>query len=297
MENYYDKVRRVLLIVLFSNLILGLIKVIYGYNTNVLSITADGYDSLLDALTNIIGIAAVYVSGKPSDKEHRYGHSKVETFASLLISATLFIVAYEIIAAAIERFFNHVIPSISPATYAVLLITLLFTVLVSRYEKKMGEKYNSDLLVTDSEHIKSDALATAIIILSLVFIQNGLTILDPLLSVGISLLIIRTGFTIMKTNLDILLDINIIDCDDIKKELNHIYGVKHVHNVRTRGTKSSVHVDMHLVVDDNISITQANQISKSCKRTLFNKFPEIKEILIQVEPSSGMHDEIHYKLD
>ena len=71
MDNYYDKVRRVLLIVLFSNLFLGLIKVLYGYNTNVLSITADGYDSLLDALTNIIGIAAVYISGKPSDNEHR----------------------------------------------------------------------------------------------------------------------------------------------------------------------------------------------------------------------------------
>jgi len=297
MENYYDKVRRVLLIVLFSNLILGLIKVLYGYNTQVLSITADGYDSLLDALTNIVGIVAVYISGKPSDNEHRYGHTKVETFASLLISATLFIVAYEIITAAIERFYNHVIPSISPSTYAVLVITLLLTILVSRYEKKMGEKFNSALLITDSEHIKSDALATAIIIISLVFIQTGLTILDPLLSLGISLLIIRTGFNIMKTNLDILLDINILNCNDIKNEIDHIYGVKNVHNIRTRGTKSAVHVDMHLVVEDNISITQANQISKSCKRTLYNKFPEIKDILIQVEPSSGIHDEVHYKLD
>ena len=131
----------------------------------------------------------------------------------------------------------------------------------------------------------------------MVFIQNGLTLLDPILSLGISLLIIRTGFNIMKTNLDILLDINILDCDDIKNELNNIYGVKHIHNIRTRGTKSSVHVDMHLVVDDNISITQANQISRCCKRTLHNKFPEITEILIQVEPSSGMHDEVHYKLD
>lgn len=295
MENYYDKVRRVLLIVLFSNLILGLIKVLYGYNTQVLSITADGYDSLLDALTNIIGIGAVYISGKPSDAEHRYGHNKVETFASLLISATLFIVAYEIIMAAIERFFNHIIPNISMSTYTVLIITLLLTVLVSRYEKKMGNKYNSDLLITDSEHIKSDALATGIIILSLVFIQNGLTLLDPILSLGISLLIVRTGFNIMKTNLDILLDVNILDCNDIEKELYNIYGVQNVHNIRTRGTKSAVYVDMHLVVDDDISMNQANQISKSCKRTLFNKFPEIKEIIIELEPYSGIHDEVHYK--
>lgn len=295
MDNYYDKVRRVLLIVLFSNLFLGLVKVLYGYNTNVLSITADGYDSLLDALTNIVGIGAVYISGKPSDAEHRYGHSKVETFASLLISATLFIVAYEIITAAIERFFNHVVPTISVSTYSVLIITLLLTILVSRYEKKMGTLYNSDLLITDSEHIKSDALATGIIILSLVFIQNGLTLLDPILSLGISLLIMRTGFYIMKSNLDILLDVNIMDCNDIKNELYKIYGVQNVHNIRTRGTKSAVHVDMHLVVEDDISVNQANQISKTCKRTLFNKFPEIKEIIIELEPYSGIHDEIHYK--
>lgn len=295
MDKYYNKVRRVLLVVLFSNLILGLIKVLYGYNTNVLSITADGYDSLLDALTNIVGIAAVYISGKPSDNEHRYGHNKVETFASLLISGTLFIVAYEIIEAAIERFFNNVIPSISPSTYSVLIITLIITVLVSRYEKKMGEKYNSDLLITDSEHIKSDALATGIIIISLIFIENGLTILDPILSLAISLLIIKTGFTIMKNNVDILLDINILDSSEIENEIRNIYGVNNIHNIRTRGTKSAVYVDMHLVVDDYLSITQAHQISKSCKNTLFNKFPEIKDITIQVEPNSGIHDEVHYK--
>lgn len=296
MDEYYDKVRQVLLIVLFSNLLIGIAKVIYGINTNVLSITADGYDSLLDALTNIIGIVAVYISGKPHDAEHRYGHTKVETFASIIISATLFVVAYEIITAAIERFFNNVVPTISIETYSVLIITLIITVVMSRYEKKMGEKFNSNLLVSDSEHIKSDALATGVIIVSLIFIQNGLTILDPILSILISLMIMKTGVSILKTNLDILLDINVIDCDIIENELKNIYGVNNIHNIRTRGTNSAVYVDMHLVVDNNISIEQAHQISKSCKNTLYNKHPEIKDVLIQVEPSSGLYDEVHYDL-
>lgn len=295
MDNYFDRVRKVLLIVLMSNLILGLVKVLYGYNTNVLSITADGYDSLLDALTNIVGIVAVYISGKPSNAQHRYGLTKVETFASIMISCTLFLVAYEIVTAAVDRFFNNIIPVIDVSTYAVLIITLILTILVSRYEKKMGEKFNSDLLISDSEHIKSDALATGIIILSLFFIQNGLTILDPILSLGISLLIIKTGISIMKTNLDILLDVNIINCDEIAQEVRQIYGVNHVHNIRSRGTKSSVYLDMHLVVDNHLSINQADHISRSCKNTLYTKYPEIKDILIQIEPSRGLYDEIHYK--
>ncbi len=295
MTEYYDKVRRVLLIVLFSNLIIGFAKVLYGINTNVLSITADGYDSLLDAATNIVGILAVYISGKPYDKEHRYGHSKVETFASILISATLFIVAYEIITAAIDRFFNNVIPTIGIETYSVLIITLIITVFISRYEKKMGKLYHSNILISDSEHIKSDALATGVIIASLIFIQNGLTILDPILSIMISLMIMKTGVTILKENLDILLDINVIDCDLIQTELKNIYGVNNIHNVRTRGTNSAVYVDMHLVVDNHLSIEEAHQISKSCKNTLYTKHPEIKDIVIQVEPTSGLYDEFNYK--
>ena len=287
MDNYYEKVRKVLIIVLFCNLFIGLAKVLYGINSNVLSITADGFDSLLDALTNLVGIVAVYISGKPSDAEHRYGHSKVETFASILISFTLFLVAYEIITAAFERFFNHVIPEISLATYSVLIITLLITVVVSYYEKKLGKKFNSDLLISDSEHIKSDALATGVIIVSLIFIQNGLIWLDPILSLGISILIIRTG-------LSILMDRNIIESQSIKNEINNIYGVYDIHNVRTRGTKSAVYLDMHMVVNDNISVNQANQISNTVKNTLYHKFPEIKDILIQIEPNSGIYDKYNH---
>ena len=297
MDDYYGKVRRVLLVVLFSNLILGLAKILYGINSNVLSITADGYDSLLDALTNIVGIVAVYISGKPSNKDYRYGYSKIETFASILISSTLFIVAYEIITSAVDRYIHQVVPNISISTYCVLIITLLFTILTSRYEKKMGQKYNSDLLISDSEHIKSDALATGIIIVSLIFMQNGLIILDPILSVIISLLIVRTGILILKSNIDILLDINVIDSKDIEKSIENIYGVNNIHNIRTRGTKSNVHLDMHLVVDNNISITQAYHVSKSCKNTLYTKFPEIKDILIQIEPNNGLYDKVHYKKD
>lgn len=295
MDAYYDKVKNVLLIVLFSNLVIGIVKVTYGINTNILSLTADGYDSLLDAVTNIIGIIAIYFSSKPIDAEHRYGHTKIETFASILISVTLLIVSYEIITAAIERFFNNIVPSISITTYSILIITFIITVALSRYEKNMGEKLNSNILISDSEHIKSDALATGIIILSLIFIQNGLTILDPVLSIIISLMILKTGVSLLKNNLNILLDINIIESDVIKDELKSIHGVNNIHNIRTRGTNSSVYVDMHLVVDDNLTMEQAHQISESCKNTLYEKHPEIKDIVIQLESSAGLSDEINYK--
>ena len=108
-------------------------------------------------------------------------------------------------------------------------------------------------------------------------------------------MILKTGVSLLKNNLNILLDINIIESDVIKDELKSIHGVNNIHNIRTRGTNSSVYVDMHLVVDDNLTMEQAHQISESCKNTLYEKHPEIKDIVIQLESSAGLSDEINYK--
>lgn len=293
-EEYYSRVKKVLTIVLIINCFTGLMKVLYGYNSHILSITADGYDSLLDAASNIVGIGAITVSAKPSDKEHMYGHHKYETFASILISFTLFLVSYEIITSAIERFTGNITPSINIATYIVMIITLLITICASVYEKKMAKELNSNLLLSDSEHIKSDALATTIIILSLIFIQFGYTILDPILSVIIALLIIKTGLSILWSNINILLDKNMLPTDDIKKLVKTIYGVENVHNVRTRGTSSNTFLDMHIVVSNNLSLEHAHQISHCCENTIRSKYPEVKDVLIHIEPEKGIYDEIHY---
>lgn len=293
-KEYYSRVQKILTVVLIINITIGLIKIIYGYNSSVLSITADGYDSLLDAVSNVVGILAIFLSAKPSDSEHRYGHYKIETFASILISCTLFIVSYEIITSAFERFSGGFTPNISSATYLVLIITLIITVCVSYYEKKIGNKINSNLLISDSEHIKSDALATFVIIISLVFVQSGYTFLDPILSLGISLLIIKTGLTILWTNINVLLDKNILPPADIETVSLSVEGVKNVHNIRTRGTASSIFLDMHLVVSNDLSLYDAHALSHRCENKIREKYPEIKDVLIHIEPEEGLKDEIHY---
>lgn len=257
-NEYYRKVREVLVLILIINIAIGLVKIIYGYKAGVLSITADGYDSLLDAVSNIVGIVILLVSAKPSDKEHRYGHYKLETFASILISFTLFIVAYEIISSAFERFFATTTPSISITTYLVMIITLIITLIAAYYEKSMAKKLHSNILLSDSEHIKSDALATFIIIISLVFVQFGYTILDPILSIGISLIIIKTGLTILYSNINILLDKNILSTYEIEDVVKDINEIKEVHNVRTRGTASTIFLDMHLVLSKDLSLADAH---------------------------------------
>lgn len=203
--------------------------------------------------------------------------------------------AYEIISSAFERFFATTTPSISITTYLVMIITLIITLIAAYYEKSMAKKLHSNILLSDSEHIKSDALATFIIILSLVFVQLGYTILDPLLSIGISLLIIKTGLTILYSNINILLDKNILSTYEIEDVVKDINEIKEVHNVRTRGTASTIFLDMHLVLSKDLSLADAHRLSHICEEKICEEYPEIKDVLIHIEPEEGMDDKIEYE--
>ncbi|RAP45325.1 cation diffusion facilitator family transporter [uncultured Methanosphaera sp.] len=295
MKNYYRKVNRILIIVFFFNLLVSIIKLGYGFHANILSIRADGYDSLFDAISNILGMAAVYVSCKPCDSEHRYGHSKIETFASLIIALSLLIVSYEIITAAIDRFNGVGIPNVTLISYIVLIITVIINYIVSLYEKRKGEEYNSDILISDSQHTKSDSLATLVIIIGLIFIQMGYVILDPILSIFVAILILKAGIEILYKNINVLMDKSVIPEKDIRKIIMPIPGVIDVHNIRSRGTNSMIFMDMHLVLSDNLSLTEAYDISHKCEEVIKEKYPEVEDIMIRLEPIAGIEDKQTYK--
>ena len=109
-QSYYASVKRILIIVLVLNIGVALAKIIYGYWTNSLSIISDGFHSLFDGTSNVIGIIGITIASRPPDKIHTYGHEKFETFASLGIAFLLFITCFEILQSAVGRFYHPEIP-------------------------------------------------------------------------------------------------------------------------------------------------------------------------------------------
>ena len=290
MENYYDEVRSTLIIILVLNLIIAGAKISYGYYSGILSITSDGYDSALDAIANLVAIIAVIIAKKPKDKQHPYGHAKIETFASILIGLSLIFVSYEILMSAYEKFINPTNIEISLISFIIMIGTLIVNIVLSHYEKRKGQQLGSDLLLADSKHTQSDILATSIVIIGLILMHLGLGIADPIISLIIVLLIIKTGISILKENLNILADANIIPTEDIQDNICDIEGVVNVHNIRSRGTTSNVFVDMHVVVDSSIPMKKAHEISETIEEKLKNEFTQIKEVLIHLESEEGMDD-------
>lgn len=162
----YKKIRSVLLWVLLLNWLVAIVKIAYGLFSRCASITADGFHSLSDGASNIIGLAGIHLASQPKDINHPYGHKKYETFFSLGIAILLFIVALNLFRQGIERIYHPIIPQIDIGSFAVMIITLMINLAVMRYERKRAKELQSDILLSDSLHTKADIFISLSVILA-----------------------------------------------------------------------------------------------------------------------------------
>jgi cation diffusion facilitator family transporter len=283
-ENYYSTVKRILIIILILNLAVALAKWIYGVYTNSLSMISDGFHSLFDSASNIIGIIGIIIASRPPDAQHPYGHSKVETFASLGIAVLLFITCFEIIQLAIGRFFVPETPEITIFSFIIIGSTIAINICVSWYENKKGQEIGSSILISDSLHTRSDIFASSAVILSFIFIQLGFTFMDPIIAIIIAILIAVMGIRIIMDSSNILIDKAPIDEEIIKEIVNSTDGVKDSHMIRTRGSLSHIYVDLHIIIDSCYSLNEAHEIAHNVEKNLKDSISGIKDVVVHIDP-------------
>ncbi|MBP7216195.1 MAG: cation diffusion facilitator family transporter, partial [Candidatus Omnitrophica bacterium] len=156
MQEHYRRIKKILLFVLALNWAVALAKIIYGIASRCGSMTADGFHSLSDGASNIVGLIGIHFACQPVDKDHPYGHKKYETFFSLFIAMLLFFVAINLAKEGILRIFKPVIPQIDAFNFIIMIITLCINAWVMRYEHKHGKLLNSDILISDAMHTRAD---------------------------------------------------------------------------------------------------------------------------------------------
>lgn len=283
-QSYYSNVKRVLLIVLILNIAVALAKMIYGWMTNSLSMVSDGFHSLFDGTSNVIGIIGITLASRPPDSVHPYGHEKFETFASLGIAFLLFITCFEILQSALGRFYNPETPDITLISFLVMGITLLINLAVSQYEKNQGLKLGSSILVADSKHTRSDVYVSIAVILGFIAIKMGFNIIDPIIAVIIAILIARMGIEIIKSSSSVLLDSAPLDAETIRKVVNSIPKVRDSHKIRSRGLASHVYVDLHVTLEACSSAEEAHEIAHLVENKLKSSIPEIEDVVVHVDP-------------
>ncbi|MBF9884716.1 cation transporter [Clostridioides difficile] len=284
MDNY-KKVKQVLWIILFANFAVALLKIIIGNQIKSYSMTADGFHSLSDGASNIVWLIGIFFASKPKDKNHPYGHKKFEIITSLFISGMLFVIAIKIILSAVLRIANPVVPAITIESLIALIITLFINIFVCMYEYRIGTKLNSYVLISDSLHTRSDIFVSLGVLVTLVGVKLGFpVIIESIVPIIISAFIIYSAYGIFRPSIGILVDRVAVDEDYIKEIVFEFNEVRDVHNIRSRGSKSSIYIDMHVMVDPFISVEQSHDLTHKIEKQIQEEINENAQVIVHIEP-------------
>ncbi len=285
MEQHYRSVKRILILILMLNWAVAFAKVIYGILSRCASMTADGFHSLSDGASNIIGLAGITFACLPKDKDHPYGHKKYETFFSLGIAGLLFLLAFNIIKESLDRFLNPVLPQVGFQNFGIMIITVAVNFWVMNYEHRKGKELKSDFLVADSMHTKADIFTSFSVIVTLVAIKLGYPIFDPIVTILIAFFIGAAAYAIVRESSRVLCDTAVImDDKRIADIVLGVKGVKTCHKIRTRGRPDDINVDLHVQVDPQMHIDEAHRISFHIEEAIKKEIPEVSDVVVHMEP-------------
>lgn len=275
----------VLWIVMGLNFAVAIFKIIVGTLSNSGSIIADGYHSLSDGSGNIVGIVGLSVAGRPEDESHPYGHKKFETISSLLIGVLLFAVGCKVAYGSFLNILNPRIPEISTLSFVVMISTLIVNVFVVKIEHSQGVKLSSDVLVSDSEHTKSDVLITSGVIVTMILLRFGFPpIIDGFVSLLISGFIFKASYEIFTASSDVLADAAVLDSDEICQIVMTCEGVMGCHKIRSRGRKDDINIDLHVLTHPDMSVADAHAMEHAIGQTLKDKYGEHVSVIVHIEP-------------
>ncbi|MEW6674471.1 MAG: cation diffusion facilitator family transporter [Nitrospirota bacterium] len=282
-------IRDVLLYTLLLNAGVATAKIIYGYLTDSIAMTSDGFHSFFDGTSNIIGLIGIWIASHPPDEKHPYGHKKYETLFTIIIAVMIFATCFQILKKVYLSFLEEHKTIVTPTSFAVMLMTMGVNIFVMLYESKKGRQLGSEFLIADAMHTKSDILVSIGVIISLVFTRMGYHLADAIAGIIITFFIARIGYEILKEASDILVDTVCIDTSAIEFVVNSIDGIKGCHNIRTRGTVHATYLDLHVLVDSMTSAEKAHEIADTVEEKIKNEFPSVVDIIVHIEPESLQH--------
>lgn len=277
-------VRRTLWIVLALNVLVAATKLVTGILTGTVAMIADGFHSSMDASSNIVGLVGMQVASRPPDADHPYGHRRYETLATLAIGGLMLVAAWEILQTMLDRLLYGGEPDIVPASFAVMIGTLILNLIVTLYERRRGRALHSPILLADAAHTSTDVIVSLSVLVSLAVTSLGYPWIDVVVGLLIVLVIGRMGLRIIGQTADVLADHQTLDPKDILAVLAATPGVEEITRVRSRGPAESVNVDIDTRIKPAVTTDHAFAISEAIKERISNAFPQVSEVQVHFAP-------------
>lgn len=277
----------------FVNFLLLVFKFVAGFVGNSAAMIADAVHSLSDFITDIIVILFVRVSSMPKDENHHYGHGKYETLATAIIGLVLFAVGVGILVNAVEAIidFFHGKELAAPNIWALgaAAVSIVFKEALYQYTVYKGKNLNSNAVMANAWHHRSDALSSIGTLLGIsgaMFLGEKWRVLDPIAAFLVSIFILKVAIELTKASLEELLEKSLPKKTQ-EKILNIIHSfpeVKSPHNLRTRHIGSNIAIEFHIRMDGNLSLNEVHEITKRMENALKAEFGPLTHIGIHMEP-------------
>jgi cation diffusion facilitator family transporter len=281
----YAAVARVLIRVLVLNLGVAFAKIAFGYASGAISILSDGFHSLTDAASNVVGLVGVRAAGRPPDEDHPYGHRKYETVAAAAVTLFLLLVMIEVLRNAWGHLSGRTAPpEISISAFVVMIVTVAVNLIVIWYESREAERLASEVLLADAMQTRGDVWTSVTVIAALAGARSGLPILDPLAALVVAGFIGHAGYQIARATTGILSDRIVMSDADLERVVMSVPGVLGCHHIRTRGSADHVFLDLHIWLPPNMRLTDAHELSHVVKDRLMGRYPQIADAIIHIEP-------------
>lgn len=268
-------------------LVLVLAKTVAWVITDSVVMLATLIDSTLDSLASLINLFAVRHALTPADREHRFGHGKAEALAGLGQSAFIAGSAGFLLLESGRRLLNPVpLESYGPGLL-VMGLSIVLTLALMALQRHVIRKTNSTAIKADALHYRSDILVNTSVIAALLLAVKGWEGFDALFAIGIAMYILYSSWEIVRQSLDDLMDRELPDAEreEIKRIAMSHADVRGLHDLRSRRSGIATFIQLHLEVDDDLSLLQAHRVSDVVERKLQQKYPAA-EIIIHIDPAS-----------
>ena len=276
-----------------GNVALLTFKFIAGVMGHSSAMIADAVHSLSDFITDVIVLAFVHVSAKPQDKDHDYGHGKYETFASFIIGLALMAAATGIIVSGVAKLIDWAggkqLAAPGWLALAAAIISIMVKEILYRYTVIRGKKLDSQALVANAWHHRSDALSsigTTVGIGGAILLGHRWTVLDPLASVVVGLMLVKVSIGLLRTSVGELTESSL--SGEIEQEIEDIIrsfpDVSEPHNLRTRRIGNRFAIEAHVRMDGNLPLTVAHDRATAIENRLRERFGRQTHVTIHMEP-------------
>jgi cation diffusion facilitator family transporter len=282
--------KRVALVSVFAAIFLTGFKLLIGIVTGSLGILSESLHSGLDLVAAVITYFSVRVSDKPADKEHNYGHGKIENFSAFIETILLLITCAWIIYEAVERLTTgntHI--EVNVWSYVVVMSSIIVDFTRSRALYKVAKKHNSQALEADALHFSTDIWSSTVVLFGLICANFGFFFADSVAALVVALIVLFVSYKLGKKAVDVLLDKapqeTIVK---VQQVLNNYPEVKHFHSLKVRTAGADTFIKFNIHVEPDTSLKQVHELCDKIEKEMNSVIPR-SEVYIHAEPQDIGH--------